>query len=247
MATKYIIRMDDACPQMDKKKWGRMEEILTSYNVKPLVALVPNNEDPSLMIEDADPDFWGKAVAWQNMGWDLALHGCNHVYAAKGKSIIPLKNVSEFSGLSINEQYDKIKEGIEIFKKHKITTNIFVAPGHAFDELTIRALQRQGEISIISDGFFLQPVKYLQFNWIPQQLWKPRKMLTGLWTICYHPNTMNDQDFTDLEVFLKANHKDFISVRSITNFKEIGLINRSFSALFYAILKFKQYLNNNTR
>ena len=42
---KFIIRLDDACPTMDKKKWDKIEKILNELNIKPLVAIIPNNKD----------------------------------------------------------------------------------------------------------------------------------------------------------------------------------------------------------
>ena len=42
---KYLIRLDDACETMDLNKWLRMESLLSKYNVKPLIAVIPNNED----------------------------------------------------------------------------------------------------------------------------------------------------------------------------------------------------------
>ncbi len=44
--TKYIIRIDDACPTMNKEKWGLFEKYL---NIKPIVAVIPNNEDEKMM------------------------------------------------------------------------------------------------------------------------------------------------------------------------------------------------------
>ena len=77
---KYLIRLDDACPTMDRVKWVRMEEILDRYGVKPVVGVIPHNEDPSQMIDAPDAAFWGKVQGWHKKGWAIALHGYSHVY-----------------------------------------------------------------------------------------------------------------------------------------------------------------------
>ena len=46
MIKKYLIRLDDACPTMDWGKWRRMERILDKYKVKPMVGIIPENNDP---------------------------------------------------------------------------------------------------------------------------------------------------------------------------------------------------------
>ena len=56
--SKYIIRLDDACETMDREKWARLESILDSKNIKPIVAVIPNNQDDNLKIERKDRYFW---------------------------------------------------------------------------------------------------------------------------------------------------------------------------------------------
>ena len=60
MTTKYLIRLDDACPTMDSVKWEKMLNILDRYEVKPMVGIIPHNEDPKLHIGVEDPNFWQK-------------------------------------------------------------------------------------------------------------------------------------------------------------------------------------------
>ena len=75
---KYLIRLDDACPTMDHAKWRLMEEILDRYGVKPMVGVIPHNEDPRLMIDTEETGFWyegGTLKRWIKKGWTIALHG----------------------------------------------------------------------------------------------------------------------------------------------------------------------------
>ena len=40
------------------KKWNRIEDILNRYNVKPVVAVIPNNMDKNLMYSNTNNNSW---------------------------------------------------------------------------------------------------------------------------------------------------------------------------------------------
>ena len=61
---KYLVRLDDACPTMDRSKWGKIEAILDKYNIKPMVGIIPANNDTTLKIDEVDNFFWEKAFRW---------------------------------------------------------------------------------------------------------------------------------------------------------------------------------------
>lgn len=94
----YLVRLDDACPQMNRLKWQRVEDILDKYGIKPLVGIIPNNEDQETTIDTMDKKFADKARGWQNKGWVIALHGFNHVCDSEDSGINPLWHRSEFAG-----------------------------------------------------------------------------------------------------------------------------------------------------
>ena len=54
---KYLIRLDDASHFSNLEKWDRIEYILNRYNVKPVVAVIPNNMDNNLMYSTINNDF----------------------------------------------------------------------------------------------------------------------------------------------------------------------------------------------
>ena len=118
--TRYLIRLDDACPYMDRAKWQRMKDILDKYCVKPLVGIIPANADPQTMIESEDAQFWDKAKLWQKKGWSLALHGYDHCYISdKGMNgLNPMWIRSEYAGVSLEKQKEKIRNGAGILKVH---------------------------------------------------------------------------------------------------------------------------------
>ena len=59
MKQHYLIRLDDACPTMNRRKWQRIEDILDRYGVKPMVGVIPANADPKQIIDEPDRHFWG--------------------------------------------------------------------------------------------------------------------------------------------------------------------------------------------
>lgn len=230
---KYLIRLDDACPTMDAEKWQRMEDMLDKYGIKPMVGIIPNNEDPKTMRNAPDPMFWDKPVKWEKKGWTLALHGYNHVFSSDGgmKGINPFWARSEFAGLSLDEQKRKIREGVSILRQHDIDPKYFYAPGHTFDDNTLKALWEESNIRIISDTIATKPYMYGDFIFIPQVGGHCSEMkLSGVWTFCFHPNTLPDNQYDALESFLKQHRDEFIS------FDDIDLVNMGTKDTFSKLL-----------
>lgn len=206
---KYIMRLDDACPHWDADKWNRIESILDCYGIKPLVGLIPLVEDPDLVKYPEDDTYWKRVEGWQKKGWELALHGCTHVYATHDGGLNPVNKRSEFAGLSLNEQRLKISRGIAELVKHGINPRVFFAPSHTFDENTLEALRLESDIRIISDTVALESYTFDGFTFVPQQSGKVRNLLLPLVTFCYHPNIMEDEDFRYLQDFLIRNAHRF--------------------------------------
>ena len=67
MNNKYLIRLDDACPTMDRAKWQRVFDILDRYDVRPMVGIIPHNEDPKQEIDAPYAEFWNKAKQWLSL------------------------------------------------------------------------------------------------------------------------------------------------------------------------------------
>ena len=248
MFAKYIIRLDDACPTMDKKKWGIMEKLLDGYKIKPIVAVVPDNKDKKLMTDEADDGFWNKVKKWQTKEWEIALHGYEHQYVTEAPSIVPINNYSEFAGVSLEKQRQKIKEGVAIFKKHNIKTRVWVAPAHSFDENTIDALKSESDITIISDGIAFSPYWEHGMHWVPQQLWKFREMFFGTWTACFHPDTMSEKEFVRLKSFLDKNSSKFVAMNNLTLDSRVkNRIEQVFENNYWKMLAKKKEKNRNKR
>lgn len=202
--SKYLLRLDDASEYMDVTKWERMELLLDRYGVKPIVGIIPQNRDKSLVESfSLDPGFWGKANQWMTKGWALAQHGYEHCYVTQSGGINPVNKRSEFAGLPYEEQAEKIANGYASLAAHGIAPRIFFAPSHTFDDNTLKAIFDKTPIRIISDTIANDVYYQNEFWFIPQQSGRVRKLPFATVTFCYHPNTMNDQAFEELENFLK--------------------------------------------
>ena len=234
MKNKYLIRLDDACPTMDGAKWQRMFTLLDSYGVRPMVGIIPHNEDPKQEIDIPDKDFWHKAKQWQQKGYAIALHGYNHCYISdKGlEGLNPLWARSEFAGVSFEVQQQKIRDGYEILKSYGITPKYFFAPSHTFDENTLKALKAGTDIRMISDTIATKPYRKYGFIFLPQLGGHCAEMkIKGTWTFCLHPSTMADEQFAAVEHFLKAHKEEFIGFDEIDmqNVREKDLLSRILS------------------
>lgn len=239
---RYLIRLDDACPTMDKLKWGRVEKILDDYRVKPMVGIIPANADQKQIIHEPDPKFWRKVKKWESKGWAIALHGYDHCYISNKGGLNPIWARSEFAGVPLDVQKEKIRNGITILKAHGITPKYFFAQSHTYDENTLIALREESEIRVISDTIATKPYKKFDFIFIPQVVGSCRKMIIpGVWTFCLHPSVMTEEGFENLEEFIKNNSKSFVSFDSLPldNVKSKTLMSKILSSLYFTIRKIK--------
>lgn len=203
---RFIMRLDDACPKRDVAKWDRMESLLDKYGVKPLVGVIPDCQDPDMDCYAEDSDFWSKRIpSWQEKGWTLALHGYNHVFKTECGGINPVNKRSEFAGVPLDEQKSMIADGVSILRRNGVNPQVFFAPAHTFDENTVKALQEVSDIKFISDTPANKPYFKYGMTFVPQQSGRVRNLPFHTVTFCYHPNTMNDFAFEQLENFLMQN------------------------------------------
>jgi peptidoglycan/xylan/chitin deacetylase (PgdA/CDA1 family) len=211
----YLLRFDDICATMNWKVWDQIEDILLKNDIKPILAVVPDNQDKKLQVNQANPQFWDRVRRWQKLGWTIGIHGYQHLYTTFDPGIIGLNKYSEFSGLPASEQKDKIQKGMEIFKREGVHPEVWIAPAHSFDQTTITVLKNSG-IRVISDGYFLFP--HLDSNgmmWIPQQLWKFYYLPFGIWTIGFHHNAWSETDLSKFHEKVQSYKESFASLDEI--------------------------------
>ena len=110
-----------------------------------------------------------------------------------------------------DKQKDKIEKGYSILIKHGLNVEWFFAPSHSFDLNTIKALKEATPISKISDGFSFMPYNQHGITFYPNQMGHFREIkMKGVWTFCFHPNTMSEQSFIDFENFIIKNRHAFV-------------------------------------
>jgi hypothetical protein len=188
----------------------RFLEILARHGVSPILAVVPDNQDPTLNSQPPDPEFWDRMRSLQTAGATIAMHGFRHLCLSRGPSILGLHKETEFAGVDPLLQQQWMRAGLAILRDHGLRPRLFVAPRHGFDCSTLHALVHEG-LGVISDGFARSPFTRHEVLWIPQQLWEPVTKKTGLWTICIHTNTAPASLEQKLEKFIAKHGNEFTS------------------------------------
>ncbi len=207
--TECMIRLDDITPDMNWERFYRAKEIFDQYKIRPLIGVVPDNKDKTLHKEESKEEFWGIIRALQSEGWAVAQHGTFHCYETKDSGILRINPFSEFAGLSYEEQLQKLQAGKQILEENGIRTDIFMAPGHTYDNNTIKALKECG-FSVITDGLSSKPYLEDGILCIPCRL-RGFKRPDGIDTVCLHTNLMDEQDMVELEAFCKTNQDVMVS------------------------------------
>ena len=231
---RIAIRIDDITENMDWQKFLRFKGLLDRYGIKPLIGVVPDNQDDMLNIskDGAPEDFWAYIKELQEDGFTIAMHGVNHIYTTKKGGNFPLNHFSEFAGLPYEEQLELLSYGVDIFNQHDIATDIFMAPGHSFDDNTLKDLKLLG-FTKITDGFGKNPYNYKGFTFYPISFKKSStlKADNGYSTLVFHLNGMKDSEFDAFERLLNKQKKyKFISYNEVLS---VASVNRGFAGSIY--------------
>src|SRR5579871_5428863 len=119
MRNGFILRFDDLCPTLNWSIWNPIEEFLVEAGVKPILAVIPDNRDKSLVHSSPCENFWDRVQSWQKRGWTIGMYG--------------RVERSEFAGLPSEVQEIKLRNAIRIFHQREVNPQVWVAPGHSFD------------------------------------------------------------------------------------------------------------------
>lgn len=242
---KLLIRLDDACLTNKKDVWARLEHSLEDYSIKPIISVIPNCKDPNLSCSNRDDLFWERIRKYQNSGYSIGMHGYEHILSTSTTGLLPLNKVSEFAGVPLDIQIEKIKKAYSVMLSNGVKPVIWVAPAHTFDRNTLRALFEETDIRIISDGIAFFPFNSDGFLWIPQQLWNFRKMPFGIWTICIHPDRMTEKDCSLFGKNIKTYCNYLISLDDILSIKDItsrqkNWLDSSFQKIYFLRRRIKK-------
>lgn len=213
MFTGFLIRLDDIAENMDWNMMEKASNLFDRFDVKPILGIVPNNKDPELLnYPKKNIQFWDQVRAWKRKGWEIAMHGNNHVYDkfCSKTDYLGLGGNSEFCDHTYEIQYKKLKEGLDKFNSENIKIKTFFAPNHTFDNNTILALKKSG-INEILDGYGLMPYEENGMKFIPQLFYKLYVIPFGIQTFQIHLNYFKQKDFEEFEKFIKLNSKKIIT------------------------------------
>ena len=216
-----LIRLDDIAANMNWTLMEKAENLFDKFSVKPILGVIPNNQDKQLLVYEKKGDFWKKVYNWQKKGWEISMHGSDHVYLkdSQKKDFFNYGGKSEFWDQPLEIQKKKIKDGLKIFKEHHIKCRSFFAPNHSYDHNTFEALKSCG-INEVIDGYGLFPYISEDIKFIPQLFYKLINLPIGIQTTQIHLNYWNDNDFENFEKFLEKNKESIITYdQAISNIK----------------------------
>ena len=209
---RIAVRLDDITPDMDYEKFHKMKQLLDACQVKPLIGVVPFNEDKNLMRNPVNTDFADFLQGLVKEGYVVALHGYKHLYSSDKGGIFPLNHFSEYVGVPYETQENMIREGKEQLKNWGVETDIFMAPAHTYDKNTLRALAKNG-FSYVTDGFGNKPYRRNNLTFLPiavkqSDCYRDKE---GYTTLVFHTNTMEDKDFERYQKIFEEHKDSFIS------------------------------------
>lgn len=224
--TKILLRFDDLSEYSCFDMWRKIECALVKYNLKPLIAVIPDNRDLKVCKNEihkkqiSTDEFWDKVRKWQSeYKWEIAPHGLHHSLAKVDDNFLRFSQVSEFAGLSLTEKKTLIETSLGIFKRQRVEARTWVSPAHGFDVETLSCLSASG-IKFISDGLYYSVVRKKENNliFVPQQAWSFRTFYPfRVTTICMHHLSWTKGDFDRFEKFLSKNQQNIFSFEDVIN------------------------------
>jgi hypothetical protein len=201
---RFVIRLDDICPTMDHEKFARARQHFDAAGVRPLMGVVPDNQDPDLQIDAADPAFWTTMRALRAKGWSLSQHGYRHLIHTADPGLLGITPRSEFAGRPVDAQRDDLAAGQAILAGEGLATDIFMAPFHSYDAATLSALRALG-FTTLTDGYGLFPWRENGLRFVPQLFERPVHFGIGIYTLCLHLNNMRMDEIDALGRWLMDN------------------------------------------
>ncbi|MCX7123574.1 MAG: DUF2334 domain-containing protein [Gammaproteobacteria bacterium] len=240
MRSKVTFRMDDITPGMSWEKFDLLVELFNKHHIKPLLGIVPDNQDASLNIDPPRDNFWERMRDLKKQGWLIAQHGYQHTYLTTNGGILEVNQKSEFAGLSFDEQYQRILKGKEILQQQDLATSIWMAPGHSYDLMTLKAL-KQLEFACVTDGYSLKPYRCSGLKFIPCQMSLPCLIPFALVTVCIHSNTASSACIQKLDSFLSTNPTNCVDFSEAIAWPSGGALNRGFEKIALGLRKLKTF------
>ena len=239
--TGILIRFDDIAPNMSWEMMDKCQKLLNYYDLKPVMGVIPDNQDNELLKYPKRENFWEIVKKWELNNWSIAMHGHNHLYdkETNKKDFFNYGGRSEFFGHSYEDQLSKIKKGLEIFEKNNIQIDTFFAPNHTYDRNTFKALKNSGILKII-DGYGLMPYSFNDIRFVPQLFYKLYLLPFGIQSAQIHINYWSDKDYTNFKKFIEKHHKKVISADFAFSKISNSYLHKIINFTFEKLLKLKR-------
>ena len=108
--TGLLIRIDDIAAHMKWDLIQKCEILFDELNIRPVLGVIPNNKDEEFLKYEKKDDFWHKVRVWQSKGWEISMHGFDHVYNSDTmkKDFFGYGGKSEFYGHPLDYQKKRI-------------------------------------------------------------------------------------------------------------------------------------------
>ena len=238
---KILIRFDDIAENMNWHYMEKSEQLFDKHNIKPVLGVIPNNQDKELKTYPKKENFWEIVKKWQAKGWEISMHGYNHLYHSETykNDYFKYGGKSEFFGETLMNQTNRIQKGLEIFKKNNIKVRSFFAPNHTYDSNTFIALKNSGIFEVI-DGYGLKPYLKNEIVFIPQLFYKFFFFPFGLQTTQIHLNTMDEKEFNRLQFLIEKNYENIITYDEALSLLSNNLLDKFINKVIYCLLRLKR-------
>ena len=97
--TAFVFRLDDVAPNMRWEMMDKVKKLFNTYNVKPILGVIPKNEDKELKLYPLCAfNFWDKMKNLKREGWKIAMHGYEHLYNKQ-------RNKNDYMGRGGNTEF----------------------------------------------------------------------------------------------------------------------------------------------
>ena len=107
---KILLRFDDIAENMNWHMMDKFENLLDKYDIKPVMGVIPYNQDKDLKAFPRRENFWKIVKRWQSKGWEISMHGFNHLYIGKQTKMIILVMAENQNFLANHYRVNLIKQ-----------------------------------------------------------------------------------------------------------------------------------------
>lgn len=168
-AVDVVFRYDDFMLKNDSVN-EEVVRIFQKHKIPLVLGVIPYDSSGHFVLEKNYAFMSTLKHGLANGSIELALHGYNHIKVADN---------GEFGNVPFEEQYRRIKTGKQfldsVFQQNTAT---FIPPWNAYDENTLKVMEKLGMKVISSSLTINQPYSSKIVNYFPHTLGEPQKLIS---------------------------------------------------------------------